>query len=72
MAPTAESQPADASSAQPRRAADRAEQERAVAARAVRDNEVAPAPPESSGGGDLSGYTGPRCYAPGGKTWRPC
>lgn len=19
-----------------------------------------------------SGYTGPRCYAPGGKTWRPC
>lgn len=24
----------------------------------------------SSGGG--SGYTGPRCYAPGGKTWRPC
>jgi micrococcal nuclease len=18
------------------------------------------------------GYTGPRCYAPGGKTWRPC
>lgn len=53
-------------------AADRAEQERAAAARAVRDNEVAPAPPESSGGGDLSGYTGPRCYAPGGKTWRPC
>jgi hypothetical protein len=28
----------------------------------------------SSGGGsgDLSGYTGPRCYAPGGKTWKPC
>jgi endonuclease YncB( thermonuclease family) len=24
-----------------------------------------------SGGGD-GGYTGPRCYAPGGKTWRPC
>ena len=28
----------------------------------------------SSGGGSGadSGYTGPRCYAPGGKTWRPC
>lgn len=25
---------------------------------------VPPAPP--------SGYNGPRCYAPGGKTWRPC
>lgn len=25
----------------------------------------------SSGGGD-NGYTGPRCYAPGGKTWKPC
>jgi endonuclease YncB( thermonuclease family) len=24
-----------------------------------------------SGGGD-GGYTGPRCYAPGGKTWKPC
>lgn len=24
-----------------------------------------------SSGGD-GGYTGPRCYAPGGKTWKPC
>jgi micrococcal nuclease len=24
-----------------------------------------------SGGGPV-GYTGPRCYAPGGKTWKPC
>ncbi|WP_169809404.1 hypothetical protein [Actinomadura chibensis] len=24
------------------------------------------------GGGAYPGYTGPRCYAPGGKTWRPC
>lgn len=23
-------------------------------------------------GGGPPGYTGPRCYAPGGKTWRPC
>ncbi|MGD7788342.1 thermonuclease family protein [Propionibacteriaceae bacterium Y1700] len=32
------------------------------------------APKESSGSSDnpYPGYTGPRCYAPGGKTWRPC
>jgi micrococcal nuclease len=24
------------------------------------------------GSGGPAGYTGPRCYAPGGKTWRPC
>ena len=24
------------------------------------------------GGGSKSGYTGPRCYAPGGKSWKPC
>ena len=31
-------------------------------------------PASGSGGGvgDLSGYTGPRCYAPGGETWTPC
>ncbi|TDD40568.1 hypothetical protein E1287_00935 [Actinomadura sp. KC06] len=38
----------------------------------------APNPPSRSdgsgngGGGGYPGYTGPRCYAPGGKTWRPC
>lgn len=37
----------------------------------------APAPEQndnSSSGGDgaYPGYTGPRCYAPGGKTWTPC
>ena len=29
-------------------------------------------PVQDSGGGGDVGYTGPRCYAPGGKTWRPC
>ncbi|MFF2031680.1 thermonuclease family protein [Arthrobacter sp. NPDC058192] len=29
---------------------------------------VAPAPAPNP----YPGYTGPRCYAPGGKTWRPC
>ncbi|GAA4367601.1 thermonuclease family protein [Paeniglutamicibacter cryotolerans] len=34
----------------------------------------APAQPRkrSTGGGSYSGYNGPRCYAPGGKSWRPC
>lgn len=27
---------------------------------------------DSSVGGSYPGYTGPRCYAPGGKTWKPC
>jgi micrococcal nuclease len=35
-----------------------------------------PKPKSSSGsggsGGSYPGYTGPRCYAPGGKSWRPC
>ncbi len=35
-----------------------------------------PAPPAyvppAQDSGNLPGYTGPRCYAPGGKTWRPC
>jgi micrococcal nuclease len=26
----------------------------------------------SASGGASSGYNGPRCYAPGGRTWRPC
>lgn len=26
----------------------------------------------SASGGAPSGYNGPRCYAPGGRTWRPC
>ena len=26
----------------------------------------------SSGSGGDGGYTGRRCYAPGGKTWKPC
>ena len=26
----------------------------------------------SSSRGGYPGYTGPRCYAPGGKTWKPC
>lgn len=37
-------------------------------------NPPAPEPPGESSGKDPnpSGYTGKRCYAPGGKTWRPC
>lgn len=32
----------------------------------------APPPPADDGSSGDGGYTGPRCYAPGGKTWRPC
>ena len=32
---------------------------------------VKPRKPKSSGG-PYAGYTGPRCYAPGGKSWKPC
>jgi micrococcal nuclease len=31
-----------------------------------------PAPAPAPGTNPYSGYTGPRCYAPGGKTWKPC
>ncbi|WP_066302411.1 thermonuclease family protein [Arthrobacter luteolus] len=61
-------------------AAAQAEAQRIAAAqaeanrRAQQQQYVAPpqqqyAPPAQ---GNPSGYTGPRCYAPGGKTWRPC
>lgn len=29
-------------------------------------------PPVQDSGGGYPGYNGPRCYAPGGKTWNPC
>ncbi len=38
-------------------------------------NDSAPSPPDSAGGGSggaYPDYTGPRCYAPGGQTWKPC
>ena len=31
-----------------------------------------PAAEQARLAGGPAGYTGPRCYAPGGKTWRPC
>ena len=47
---------------------------RAEAAAEARRNESTDEDDSSSsrGSGGNSGYTGPRCYAPGGKTWRPC
>jgi micrococcal nuclease len=32
----------------------------------------APAPQPAPAANPYPGYTGPRCYAPGGKTWKPC
>lgn len=61
-----------------RHAAARARADRAAAetARRAATPHTPPSDSQSSGGGGASnpypGYTGPRCYAPGGKTWRPC
>lgn len=38
------------------------------APRPSKSKTTAPKPPSNP----YPGYTGPRCYAPGGKTWRPC
>jgi micrococcal nuclease len=61
-------------------AAERAEQRRIDAAAAAERKASSSSPSSGSsssgsssgGGGAYPGYTGPRCYAPGGKTWRPC
>lgn len=54
-------------------AAKRAEAKRQEA---LRKQKAAAAKKNSSSGssssGGYPGYTGPRCYAPGGKSWRPC
>lgn len=52
------------------RAAEAARAAAAAAARAAAEADSYD-PPSTSGGG-YDGYTGPRCYAPGGKTWTPC
>jgi len=44
---------------------------RAPAYEAPKQNNVAPAPAPTQQN-PYPGYTGPRCYAPGGKSWRPC
>jgi micrococcal nuclease len=31
-----------------------------------------PGKQNGGGGNPYPGYTGPRCYDPGGVTWRPC
>lgn len=54
------------------RAAEAARAAAAAAARAAEAEADSYDPPPSSGGGGYDGYTGPRCYAPGGKTWTPC
>lgn len=62
-------------------AAQRAAEREAAAARAAERRRQA-APPttyraplkekKDNGGGSYPGYTGPRCYAPGGQSWKPC
>jgi micrococcal nuclease len=47
-----------------------AEAQAASAAKSAASPRNAPTP--NSGSSGSTGYTGPRCYAPGGKTWKPC
>lgn len=58
---------AEAERLRQQRAADRARES------SRRDDSGSSGGSRSSGGGSgLEGYNGPRCYAPGGKSWRPC
>ena len=64
---------AAAEAAESARVAEQARQtELARQAEAERQRQRASQRPSSSDGGGSSGYNGPRCYAPGGKTWKPC
>ncbi|WP_159552857.1 thermonuclease family protein [Citricoccus sp. K5] len=72
---------AERQEAEAERQADRArERENARQAERNHSNERQPEtprrqPPSNSGYGtdaDFPGYTGPRCYAPGGQAWKPC
>lgn len=66
-------------------AAQKAEQERQAAAKKAQQPKQVQAPatkrpsapkttgkPTSKSTNPYPGYNGPRCYAPGGKTWKPC
>jgi micrococcal nuclease len=56
-----------------RKAAGRAARDAARrAAEAAQPDPVAPKPRSGGSSNPYPGYTGPRCYAPGGKTWKPC
>ncbi|OZM77534.1 thermonuclease family protein [Pseudonocardia sp. MH-G8] len=55
-----------------REAAERQAREAQSQSRSGGDGEARPSAPDAGGSGAPSGYTGPRCYAPGGKTWKPC
>lgn len=68
---------AAAKAAAKKAASKKAAAQRQAAAR--RQQAVKPKPKRKSSGssssgssGGYSGYTGPRCYAPGGKSWKPC
>lgn len=54
------------------RAAEAARAAAAAAARAAETDSYDPPSSNGGGGGGYEGYTGPRCYAPGGKSWKPC
>ncbi|WP_104161485.1 thermonuclease family protein [Arthrobacter sp. ZGTC212] len=86
VAAQAEAERVAAAQAETDRIAAEAEASRAAAAQAEADRRAAavpPAPtydpppvqtynPPPAQSNNPPGYTGPRCYAPGGKSWRPC
>lgn len=63
-----------AKAAAAKKAAEKAAKKAAKKAReaAKRAADRAEAARESAQAPDLSNYTGPRCYAPGGRSWKPC
>ncbi len=74
----AEQRAAEQAAAERRAAEERAREAQREAERNRRQPPApAPAPRQPSSGGygtdaDFPGYTGPRCYAPGGQVWKPC
>ncbi|MBK8445903.1 MAG: thermonuclease family protein [Micropruina sp.] len=61
-----------AEAAEKRAKAKEAAERRAAAARAAKEKVDKKDSSGNGSGGGYPGYTGPRCYAPGGKTWKPC
>ena len=61
-----------AEAAKKRASAKAAAQRRAAAARAAKKRADKRRSSGKGSGGGHPGYTGKRCYAPGGKTWKPC
>ena len=72
QARAARARAAETLAARERAARQRAKTVAASKARSSSHTVKSKSPGTASAGGSYPGYTGPRCYAPGGKTWKPC